>query len=112
MKRQEKISHEQKEMMEKLGEKIKQLRIEQNKGYILFAKEIGIPKNTYYNIENGILNFQFSSLCQILLYYKQQHNISPEEIFKDLWSLVITVRNSYINDDDSLVRAIITAFFA
>jgi len=84
VKQQIKISPEQKDMMEKLGKKIKQLRIEQNKGYILFAKEIGIPKNTYYNIENGILNFQFSSLCQILLYYKQQHNISPQEIFKDL----------------------------
>lgn len=84
MKQQEKISPEQKEMMEKLGGKIKQLRKDQKKGYILFAKEIGIPKNTYYNIENGILNFQFSSLCQILLYYKKQHNISPAEIFKDL----------------------------
>ncbi len=84
VKKPEKLSSEHKEMMVKLGEKIKQLRIEQKKGYILLAKEIGVPKNTYYNIENGKLNFQFSSLCQILLYYKRNHNITPDKIFKDL----------------------------
>ena len=84
MKKSEKISSEQKELMVRLGRKIKQLRLDQKKSYESLAEEIGVPRNTYYNIEAGQLNFQFSSLCQILLYYKHQHNITPEEIFKDL----------------------------
>lgn len=78
------ISAEQKELMLKLGEKIKQLRTDQKKGYIQLSEEMGIPRNTYYNIEVGKLNFQFSSLAQILIYYKNKHSILPEEFFKDL----------------------------
>ena len=77
------ISDAQKEFMLKLGTKIKQLRKDQKKGYIQLSEEIGIPRNTYYNMECGTLNFQFSSLVQILIYYKQHHNILPEEIFKN-----------------------------
>ncbi len=84
MKNPDKISDEQKELMKRLGEKIKQLRKDQKKGYIQLSEEMGIPRNTYYNIECGKLNFQFSSLCQILLYYKNKRNILPEEFFKDL----------------------------
>lgn len=78
------ISEEQKKLMKQLGGKIKKLRKDQKKGYIQLSEEIGIPRNTYYNMECGTLNFQFSSLCQIILYYKNNHNILPEEFFKDL----------------------------
>ena len=84
MKNPDNISNEQKELMLKLGTRIKQLRKDQKKGYIDLAAEIGIPRNTYYNMECGTLNFQFSSLVQILMYYKNQHSILPEEFFKDL----------------------------
>ena len=84
MKESIKLSSEQKEMMVKLGKKIKQLRLDQKKSYEDLAEEMGVARNTYYKIEGGILNFQFSSLCQVLLYYKQKHNITPEEIFKDI----------------------------
>lgn len=84
MKKSDEISTEQKEVMVRLGKKIKQLRKDQKKSYELLAQEMGLPRNTYFAIEAGSLNFQFSSLCQILLYYKQKHNITPEEIFKDL----------------------------
>ena len=84
VKKPENISVEQKELMKRLGEKIKKLRKDQKKGYFQLSDEIGIPRNTYYNMECGTLNFQFSSLCQIILYYKNNHNILPEEFFKDL----------------------------
>ncbi len=84
MKKPDKISPEQKEFMIKLGKKLKKLRLDQNKGYEPLAKEMGVARNTYYAIEEGRLDFQFSSLFQILLYYKRQHNITLEEIFKDL----------------------------
>jgi transcriptional regulator with XRE-family HTH domain len=84
VKKPDKISTEQKNLMINLGKRIKQLRKDQKKSYEVLAKEMGVPRNTYYNIEAGRLNFQFSSLCQILLYYKRQHNITPEEIFKDI----------------------------
>jgi DNA-binding XRE family transcriptional regulator len=84
VKKPDEISDEQKDFMVRLGKKIKQLRLDQKKSYEALALEMGLPRNTYYNIEVGKLNFQFSSLCQILLYYKRQHNISSEEIFKDL----------------------------
>jgi len=84
MKNPDNISDEQKELMLKLGAKIKQLRKDQKKGYIELSEEIGVARNTYYAIEKGRLNFQFSSLAQILIYYKNKHSILPEEFFKDL----------------------------
>jgi len=84
VKKPNKISPEQKEFMVKLGKKLKKLRLDQNKGYKPLAEEMGVARNTYYAIEEGRLDFQFSSLYQILLYYKRHHNITLEEIFKDL----------------------------
>ena len=87
MKKPDEISPEQKEFMVKLGKKLKKLRLDQNKGYKPLAEEMGVARNTYYAIEEGRLDFQFSSLFQILLYYKRKHNITLEELFKDLWLL-------------------------
>ena len=84
MKKPDKISPEQKEFLVKLGKKLKKLRLDQKKGYEPLAEEMGVARNTYYAIEEGRLDFQFSSLYQILLYYKLHHNITLEEIFKDL----------------------------
>ena len=84
MKKPDKISPEQKEFMVKLGKKLKKLRLDQKKGYEPLAEEMGVARNTYYAIEEGRLDFQFSSLFQILLYYKRRHNITLEELFKDL----------------------------
>ena len=84
MKKPDKISPEQKEFLVKLGKKLKKLRLDQKKGYEPLAEEMGVARNTYYAIEEGRLDFQFSSLFQILLYYKRRHNITLEELFKDL----------------------------
>ena len=59
-------------------------------------------------MEKGEIYFSTSNLFKILDYYKLQ----PEDFFKDLWSLVISLRNSYLNDDDTFAGAIITAFCA
>lgn len=85
MKKPDKISVEQREMMVKLGKKLKELRLYQKKGYKPLADEMGVARNTYYAIEAGSLDCQFSSIYQILLYYKRNHNITLEEFFRDLW---------------------------
>ena len=84
VKKTDKISTEQQEFIIKLGKKLRKLRLDQKKGYEPLAEEMGVARNTYYAMEEGRLDFQFSSLFQILLYYKRHHNITLEEIFKDL----------------------------
>jgi DNA-binding XRE family transcriptional regulator len=84
VKNPDKISPDQKEFLVKLGKKLKKLRLDQKKGYEPLAKEMGVARNTYFAIEEGRIDFQFSSLFQILLYYKHKHNITLEELFKDL----------------------------
>ena len=80
MKKLENISTEHQELLLSLGQKLKQLRISQKKSYIEKAQEIGIPRNTYNKMELGKINFQFSTLLQVL----QHYNISVSDFFKDL----------------------------
>jgi transcriptional regulator with XRE-family HTH domain len=84
LKNSDDISPEQKELMIKLGKKLRELRKEQKKSYEVMAKEIGIPRNTYNLLELGKLNFQFSTLYPILKYYKKHNNLSINDFFKDL----------------------------
>ena len=80
MKKPENLPKEQKELLIKIGKKLLRLRNDQKKGYETVAKEIGIPRNTYYQVESGNLNFQFSTILQIIKHYK----MSVAEFFKDL----------------------------
>ncbi len=84
MKNSDDISPEQKELMIKLGKKLRELRKDKHKSYEVMAKDIGIPRNTYNLLELGKLNFQFSTLYPILKYYKKYYNLSVNDFFKDL----------------------------
>ncbi len=67
-------------MMTDIGKRIKQLRKNKGMGYIEFAKQIGISRNSYSQLELGKSNFQFISLLVVL----KQHGIGLAEFFKDL----------------------------
>jgi len=60
------VEHQQ--MMIEIGNRLKQLRKSKGMGYIEFAKQIGISRNSYSQLELGKSNFQFISLLNILKY--------------------------------------------
>ncbi len=59
-----------KELMLAIGEKIKDLRKNRGMSYVEMAKEIGISRNGYNNIELAKSNFQFFTLLRILSYHE------------------------------------------
>lgn len=66
--------------LEKIGRKLKELRLE--KGYVsaeFFAWEHKIPRVQYWRMEKGT-NFTMSSLLKIL----DAHNMTLDEFFRDL----------------------------
>ncbi len=80
MKKTENIPIEQKELLLKIGKKIKQLRKDRKLSYEAIAEEIGLNRTTYNLMEQGKLNFQFSTLMLILKY----HNTTISKFFKEL----------------------------
>ena len=79
--KQESISSENQELLKKIGGKLKQLREQKgSRNYIMAAKAIGISRNTYNLLEMGKINFQFTTLYQVLIYY----NVTLSDFFRDL----------------------------
>ncbi len=74
------IDHEYKELIKSIGDKIKDLRKKKGVSYTTLAKEIGISRNGYNNIELAKSNFQFLTLLRILKY----HNISFFQFIESL----------------------------
>ena len=74
------ISPEHQELMIEIGKRIKELRKAKQLSYIKLAKQIGISRNSYNQLELGIINFQFGTLMAVLQY----HGIGLEEFLKDL----------------------------
>ncbi len=64
------IAPEHQKLMSEIGERIKKLRLEKEKGLIEMAKEIGISRNEYSAIESGKIYYKFSTLLRILDYHK------------------------------------------
>lgn len=79
MKRKE-IAPEHKVLLQELGKRIKTLRIDKKLGYIQMAKEIGLSRNAYNDIELGNSYFNFLSLVLIAKY----HDISVSDLLKNL----------------------------
>jgi len=102
------VSPSHKAFLGKIGNKLKTLREERSLTISFLETELGISRNSYSLMERGLIYFTTSTLFKILDYYK----LSPEDFFRELWNLVISIRKSYINDDDTLAGATITAFFA
>ena len=80
MKKQEKIPESHQSILEQLGELLKKHRKERRIGYIDAAKDMGLSKNTLSPMENGRLNFQFTTLLQVLNYY----DVTLSEFFNEL----------------------------
>ncbi len=81
MKNFDKISTEHKKILKDIGTELKALRTANGKSYIQLAKEIkSISRNTYNQMELGNINFQFSTLLQVLDY----HGVSIHKFFEDL----------------------------
>jgi|GEM_PF-1056512 transcriptional regulator with XRE-family HTH domain len=74
------IAPEHQKLMNELGERIKKLRLEKDKGLVEMANDIGISRNEYSHMEQGKIYFKFSTLLRILDY----HNISFGDFSKGL----------------------------
>jgi transcriptional regulator with XRE-family HTH domain len=79
MKRKE-IAPEHKVLLQELGKRIRKLRNEKKIGYIQMAKEIGLSRNAYNDIELGNSYFNFLSLVLIAKY----HDVSISVLLKNL----------------------------
>jgi transcriptional regulator with XRE-family HTH domain len=69
MKKQDQILPKHKEMLEEIGERLRKIRKEKKLNGEDAAKNIGISLKTLYPMERGEINFQFTTLLQILNYY-------------------------------------------
>ena len=78
MLRADQLSKEQQNIIKEFGKELKRLRKNRKKSYPDMAKLLGLSKNTYYLMEAGTLNFQFSTYLQVLNYY----GISEIELLK------------------------------
>jgi len=64
------IAPQHQPLMNEIGNRIKTLRLEKEKGLIEMANEIGISRNEYSHLEQGKIYFKFSTLLRILDYYE------------------------------------------
>ena len=74
------LSDDHKIILSELGKKLKQMRKGKEKSYEALAEAIGVSRNTYNLMENGKINFQLSTLLQVLDF----HDISVSDFFKDI----------------------------
>ena len=74
------IAPEHQKLMSEIGERIKKLRLEKEKGLIEMANEIGLSRNEYSLIERGQIYCKLSTILRILDY----HSISFSEFTKNL----------------------------
>jgi transcriptional regulator with XRE-family HTH domain len=74
------IAAEHQDLILEIGRRIRDLRKRKQLSYIELAKNIGISRNSYNQLELGISNFQIITLLEVLKY----HDIGVEYFFKDL----------------------------
>lgn len=74
------LSMEQQTVLVDFGKELKRLRKNSKKSYPDMASLLGLARNTYYQMEAGTLNFQFSTYLLVLNYY----GISEIELLKDI----------------------------
>lgn len=64
----------------KVGEKLKSIRTEKNLSVSEAAKQYGLSRSLYYQLENGTVYFTISTLLRVL----EKLEISPIDFFRDL----------------------------
>lgn len=80
MRKQESISPEHKEVLQKIGLLLKNMRKKRKLNTIQLVSEIGVHRNSYSLLERGKIDFQFTTLMRVLDYY----GISAAEFFQKL----------------------------
>ena len=73
------ISQQHKDILVRIGEKLKDMRKEKDMSYTEMAEKAGLSKVTYYKLEKGS-NFQIRALLLVLDY----HGITLKEFFQDI----------------------------
>ena len=68
------------DLLNSIGEKVKELRKGKGISYKKLASEVGISRNCYNNLERGETNFQFETLYRIISY----HHITVFDFFESL----------------------------
>ncbi len=74
------IRQEDQQLLLEIGKKIRMLRKEKKLSYIELAKDIGISRNTYNQIELGQTKFKIGMLISILEY----HDITLKQFLEDI----------------------------
>ncbi|MBN2634755.1 MAG: helix-turn-helix transcriptional regulator [Prolixibacteraceae bacterium] len=74
------ISEDNQLLLTSIAKRLEEMRKSKGIGYVDFAKEVGISKNVYYQIEQGKSNFQINTLMVIL----QHHEVSFIDFIQSL----------------------------
>lgn len=74
------ISTEHRELMCKIGARLKYLREEKGQDIKTFADEVKLSRNAYSAMERGLIYFNFANLMLVL----DHHNITAIDFFRDL----------------------------
>ena len=85
-------THTDKELIGRMGRKLKEIRLEKNISQANLAKKTGMSRNSIYLIENG-KSFSIDSFVAILralesldkiafFFSKKEHKLSPLEVFE------------------------------
>jgi transcriptional regulator with XRE-family HTH domain len=93
VKKTDDLPEEYKLILDQIGQGLLNIRKREEKNYVRMAEKIGIDRKTYNLLEQGKLNFQFSTLLQVLDYYK----ISVYDFFPEIRNLPRRIRMKKIN---------------
>lgn len=88
MKKTKELPQEYQLIFDQIGQGLINIRKREEKNYVRMAEKIGIDRKTYNLLEQGKLNFQFSTLLQVLDYFK----IPVYEFFPEIRNLPRRIR--------------------
>ena len=74
------VLEEHKEFLTKIGLALQKLRNQKELSILSLCKETGLSRNSYSQMEKGLIYFSLLNLLTVLHY----HNCSPEDFFKSL----------------------------
>lgn len=74
------IAPQHQEFITKVGEKLKAIRTKKKQSVLEVAKQYGMSRSLYYQLENGTVYFTISTLLRVL----DSLGISAQDFFRDL----------------------------
>jgi len=93
VKKTDDLPEEYKLILDQIGHGLLNMRKREERNYVRMAEKIGVDRKTYNLLEQGKLNFQFSTLLQVLTYYK----IPVYDFFPEIRNLPRRIRKKKIN---------------